>query len=311
VNVQIEKAKLSSVKRKRWFTLSPEKSPFFYLLPMIIFMAIMVAYPIGRVFYLSFTQNILTRPDLVGAFIGLENYITLFSSAEFWETLGRTAVWTTLSVVGKTLIGFGIAWMLSKDIAFKRFYMLLLMIPWVTPMVVAAVAWRWIYDGQFGMLNYILMQVNILQEPYVWLGNKMSAFIATAVTDMWVGIPFMAMMFLAGLQSISVELLESASMDGASSFQRLIHIVLPIMKPIILVATTLSAIWTFNSFGVIWPLTRGGPVDATQTLIIEAYKRSFGAFDMGMGATVAVVIFFILLMFTILYKRLLMKQEEM
>jgi multiple sugar transport system permease protein len=311
VNVQIEKAKPSFVKRKQQFTLSPEKSPFFYLLPMLIFMIIMVAYPIGRVFYLSFTQNLLTRPDLAGSFIGLKNYITLFSSAEFWVTLGRTAAWTTLSVAGKTLIGFGIAWLLSKDIAFKRFYMLLLMIPWVTPMVVAAVVWRWVYDGQFGMLNYLLMQVNILQEPYVWLGHKMSAFVATAVTDMWVGIPFMAMMFLAGLQSIPVELLESANMDGTSSFQRLIHVVLPIMKPIVLVATTLSAIWTFNSFGIIWPLTRGGPVDATQTLIIEAYKRSFGAFDMGMGATIAVVIFLILLMFTILYKRLLMKQEEM
>jgi multiple sugar transport system permease protein len=178
-------------------------------------------------------------------------------------------------------------------------------------MVVAAVSWRWIFDGEFGMLNYILMQLNIIQEPYVWLGNQLSAFFATAVTDMWLGIPFLAMMFLAGLQSIPVELHESASMDGANGFQRLTRVTLPMIKPIILVATTMSGIWTFNSFGVIWPMTHGGPVDATQTLIVQAYKLSFGSFDLGMGAAIAVVIFVILLISTVLYKRILMRQEEL
>ncbi|UOQ45440.1 sugar ABC transporter permease [Halobacillus salinarum] len=294
---------------RRFF--SPEKSAFIYLLPMVVFMLIMVAYPIGRILYLSLTSNILTRPDLGIQFIGLENYWKLFSSQAFWETVGRTGLWTALSVGGKTLIAFGIALLLAKDIAFKRFYLILLMLPWVTPMVVAAVTWRWIYDGQFGMLNYILTQVHILQEPYVFLGEKWSAFVATAITDMWLGIPFLAMMFLAGLQSIPVELHESANMDGANRFQKLFHVTLPVMKPIILVATTMSGIWTFNSFGVIWPMTSGGPVDATQTLIVQAYKQSFGSFNLGMGAAIAVVIFIILTITTILYKRLLMRQEEL
>jgi multiple sugar transport system permease protein len=311
LELQVAKQKQPSLRKKPRLTLSPEKSPFLYLLPLAIFMGIMVVYPVGRVIYLSFTQNLLTRPDLGIQFIGVENYMTLFTSTEFWSTVLRTTIWTLLSVGGKIFIGFSIAWLLSKNIGFKKLYMLLLMIPWVTPMVVAAVVWRWLYDGQFGMINYILTQVNIIQEPFIWLGNKQSAFIATAVTDIWIGVPFMAMMFLAGLQSIPVELQESASMDGANELQQLFLIVLPVIKPIVLVATTLSAIWTFNSFGVIWPLTRGGPVDATQTLIVEAYKRSFGAFDMGMGAAIAVVIFLILLFFTVLYKRLLMKQEEM
>lgn len=274
-------------------------------------MLIMIAYPIGRIIYISLTQNILTRPDLGVQFIGLENYLTLFSSVDFWNTVGRTGLWTALSVFGKTFAALGIALLLSKEIAFKRLYMILLMIPWVTPMVVAAVSWRWIFDGEFGMLNYILMQVNIIQEPYVWLGNQLSAFIATAITDMWLGIPFLAMMFLAGLQSIPVELHESASIDGANGFQRLTRVTLPMMKPIILVATTMSGIWTFNSFGVIWPMTHGGPVDATQTLIVQAYKLSFGSFDLGMGAAIAVVIFLILIVSTVLYKRILMRQEEL
>jgi multiple sugar transport system permease protein len=302
---------LNERKKKRRFNLSPEKSPFFYLLPMFLFMLIMIAYPIGRIIYISLTQNIMTRPDLGVQFIGLENYLTLFSSGDFWKTVGRTGLWTALSVVGKTFAALGIALLLSRDIAFKRLYLILLMIPWVTPMVVAAVSWRWIFDGEFGMLNYILMQLNIIQEPYVWLGNQLSAFFATAVTDMWLGVPFLAMMFLAGLQSIPVELHESASMDGANGFQRLTRVTLPMIKPIILVATTMSGIWTFNSFGVIWPMTHGGPVDATQTLIVQAYKLSFGSFDLGMGAAIAVVIFVILLISTVLYKRILMRQEEL
>ncbi|PTX58485.1 carbohydrate ABC transporter membrane protein 1 (CUT1 family) [Melghirimyces profundicolus] len=298
------------MKLNKSISLSPEKSPFFYLLPVLLFMFVMVAYPILRVLYFSFTQHILTRPDLGVTFVGLQNYVTLFKSTEFWATFSRTALWTGLSVLGKTLIGFLLAWLLAKEIAFKRFYMALLLIPWVTPMVVAAIAWRWVYDGEFGMLNWVLTEVHLLSDHYVWLGHKFSAFVATAVTDMWLGIPFMAMLFLAGLQSIPREILESSDIDGASPSQRLRFIILPLMKPVILVATTLSAIWTFNSFGVIWPLTKGGPVNATTTLVVEAYQRSFGAFDIGMGSAIAIVIFLILLIFTTVYYRALMSREE-
>ena len=255
-------------------------------------MLVMVAYPIGRIVYLSFTQNILTRPELGVSFIGLANYVQLFSSAEFWVTMGRTALWTFLSVAGKTVLGFGIAWLLAKEMGFKKVYIFLLLIPWATPMVVAAVAWRWIFDGQFGMLNYILVQTNIITEHIIWLGEAATAFIATAITDMWIGLPFMVLVLLAGLQSVAPRS-ESAAIDGANAFHQLRRIILPVMKPIILVATTLSTIWTFNSFGVIWPMTRGGPVDATRTLVVDAYIRApFGAFDLGRGATIAVCYFY-------------------
>lgn len=310
MNLQTAQDGKTSVHRKKRFTLSPESSPVLYLLPAVIFMLIMVAYPIGRIFYLSMTQDILTRPDLPFGFIGLQNFISLFHSADFWQTLLRTAGWAGISVTGKCVFGFIIAWLLSKDIAFKKFYVFLLLIPWVTPMVVAAVAWSWVYNGQNGMLNWVLMNFHVISTQYSWLGHKASAFIATAVVDMWIGIPFMGMVFLAGLQSVPEEVLESAEIDGASSFHKLFYIILPLMRPVILVSTTLSAIWTFNSFGVIWPMTKGGPVNSTETLVVEAYQQSFGSFNIGMGAAVAVVIFFILLIFTIAYKRLLMKQEE-
>ncbi|RNA67676.1 carbohydrate ABC transporter permease [Alteribacter keqinensis] len=290
---------------------SLEKSPLLYLLPMILFMLIMIGYPISRVIYLSFTQNILTRPDLGVEFIGLSNYWTLMTSAEFWNTVARTVGWTSLSVGGKVLIGFGIALLLSKPIGFKKVYMFLLMVPWVTPMVVAAVSFRWMFDGQFGTVNYLLLTVGIIQENIIWLGQAATAFIATAIADMWLGLPFMILVFMAGLQAIPEEVKEAARMDGANGMQLLGKVILPMMKPVVLVAVTLSTIWTFNSFGVIWPMTRGGPLESTRTLVVDAYVRSFGAFDLGMGGAVAVVIFIFLMIFTYMYKRLLMKQGEM
>ncbi|MFB5662349.1 carbohydrate ABC transporter permease [Alteribacillus sp. HJP-4] len=291
-------------------SFSPERSPLLYLLPMILFMGIMIAFPIGRVFYLSLMENQLTRPELGVNFVGLDNYLSLLLSNEFWATLFRTVGWTSLSVILKVAAGFGIAWLLAKEIGFKKVYMFLLMVPWVTPMVVAAVSFRWIYDGEFGTLNYILRSINLIESNIQWLGKAANAFMATAIVDMWLGLPFMVLMFLAGLQSIPKELKESANIDGANGMQVLRHIILPMMKPIILVATTLSTIWTFNSFGVIWPMTRGGPVDATTTLVVEAYVQSFGSFDLGMGAAIAVVIFVFLMLSTIVYRRLLLKQEQ-
>ncbi|WP_449355219.1 carbohydrate ABC transporter permease [Virgibacillus natechei] len=299
--------KLQSIRR----VISPERSPLIFLLPLFLFLSLMVVYPIGRIIYLSFTQNILTRPDLGISFIGFENYTTLLSSSEFWATVLRTVLWTGFSVVGKCLIAMCIALLFTKDIAFKKVYTGLLLIPWVTPMVVAAVVWKWLFDGDFGTINYILLQLNIIHEPLSWLGNEVSAFIATAIVDMWIGIPFLALMFLSGLQSVPLELNESANIDGATPFQRFFYITLPVMKPIILVATVLTSIWTFNSFGVIWPMTSGGPVQATTTLVVDAYKRSFGAFDMGMGATIAIIIFLLLVGFTMIYKRLLDRQGDL
>lgn len=293
---------------RRLFSL--ERSPLIYLLPTVAYLLITVAFPIGRLIVLSLTHNILTRPDLGVYFVGVGNYVALFRSPEFWASVGRTIVWSVLSVGGKSLIGFALAWLLAKEIHFRKFYLALLMVPWVTPMVVAAVSFRWIYDGQYGVLNYLLTATHLIRENFIWLGVKASAFVATAVTDMWIGIPFMALVFLAGLQAVPEELVEASSLDGASAPRRLFSIILPQMRPIILVATTLSTIWTFNSFGVIWPMTRGGPVAATTTLIIEAYRKSFGSFDIGGGATIAMVIFLLLLCFAIAYNRLISGKGE-
>lgn len=290
--------------------ISPESSPLLYLTGAILFLGVFVAYPIIRVLYMSLMHNVLTRPDQGIYFVGLNNFISLFQNSDFLMSFNRTIWWTLLSVSGKTLIGFIIALLLVNITRGKKLFIFLLFIPWVTPNVVGAITWRWIFDGQFGMLNWLLIKAHLLSQPVSWLSSDLYSFLFTALVDMWVGIPFMAIVFMGGLQTVSPDTLESAEIDGASSFQKLFFIKIPIMKPIILVATTLSVIWTFNSFQIIWPLTRGGPVAATETLIIKAYKLSFGSYDIGMGSGVAVVIFLVLLMFSIFYNQKLNQMDR-
>ena len=183
--------------------------------------------------------------------------------------------------------------------------MTLLMVPWVTPVVVAAIAWRWVLDGQFGQLNGLLGALGLVAQPISWLGHQFTAFVVTAGVDMWVGIPFMAMVLMAGLQSVPNELYEAATIDGASGLQAFRFVTLPMVRPILLVATLLSSVWTFNSFQVIWPLTRGGPAGATTTLVVQTFTTAFGSFDFGRAAALATLVFVLLMLVSFGYWRLL------
>ncbi len=290
--------------------VSPESSPLLYLMGTMIFLGVFIAYPIMRVFYMSLMHNVLTRPDQGIYFVGIHNFISLFQNPDFLMTLNRTIGWTLLSVAGKVGVGFVMALLLLNITRGKKFFIFLLFIPWVTPNVVGAITWRWILDGQFGMLNWLLLKVHLLSQPVSWLSSNAYSFLFTALVDMWVGIPFMAIVLMGGLQTVPLETLESADIDGAGYFQKLFLIRIPIIAPIVLVATTLSAIWTFNSFQIIWPLTKGGPVAATETLIIKAYKLAFGSFDIGLGSAVAVIIFLVLFLFSIFYNQKLNQAEQ-
>lgn len=270
---------------------------------MGIFLAGLVLYPILKVFWESTLHNILTRPDEGIYFVGLDNYIKLAQDPTFWHTLGRTIAWTTISVSAKVVAGFIFAMLLADRFAFRRLYLTLLMIPWVTPIVVASVTFRWIYNGDYGDLNYYLQQLHITSSSIAWLGHGVTAFFAAMTIDVWVGVPFMAIALMGGIQGIPEELYEAASMDGAGMWTRLWRITIPQLMPVIFVTTTLSAVWTFNSFQAIWPLTGGGPVNATQTLVVMTYQTAFGAFDMGRGSALATITFAILITFSVIYWR--------
>ncbi len=288
-------------------TLSPDASPLPYLIPTILFLALFLAYPIIKVMVESLYRDILIRPDLGRTFIGFGNYAALLSNTEVLRALRITALWTLLSVGGKTLFGFAAAMLLQHPFRGRRIYLTLLMVPWVTPVVIAAIAWRWVLDGQFGQLNGLLSALGVIPHPISWLGQQGTAFVATAAVDMWVGIPFMAMVLMAGLQSVPNELYEAAHIDGATAAQVFRHITLPMVRPILLVATLLSSVWTFNSFQVIWPLTRGGPAGATTTLVVRTFTTAFGSFDFGQAAALATFVFLLLTALSFGYWRLLQR----
>ncbi|RCW52214.1 carbohydrate ABC transporter permease [Halanaerobium sp. ST460_2HS_T2] len=284
--------------------------PYLFIMPAVIFMLLIVAYPILLTFRSALFHEVLIRPWEGVEFVGLDNFLTLVKNQEFWASFQRTTIWTVSSVLGKTLIGLSIALLLNQKFKFRGFYRTLILIPWVTPQVVSAIIWRWVYNGEYGMLNYLLMRLGLINTGISWLGHKTTAFIAAVINDMWIGIPFMIVVFLSGLQGIPDELYEAAKVDGANRIQRLFKITLPQLKPVFLTATVLSIIWTFNSFNIIWVLTKGGPVNATETLVIKTYKEAFGKFDIGMGSTYAVTTFILLMIFSLFYWRMFSEKDE-
>ena len=281
----------------------PNRSPLPYLLPTLLFIGVFLAYPIFDVIKQSFEHNVPIRPWEPQGFVGLDNYVALFRSAAFQRALLVTVGWTVLSVAGKLVVGFGTALLLQRPFPGRRLYLTLLMVPWVTPMVVAAVVWRWVLNSEYGQFNGLL---DLLGLPVVpWLGQSGTAFLATATVDMWIGIPFATMVLMAGLQSIPDELYEAALIDGAGAWDRFRFITVPQLRPVLLVVLLLMSVWTFNSFEVIYPMTKGGPTGATTTLVIQAYQTAFGSFDFGMAAALSTVIFLILLAVSFGYWRLL------
>lgn len=303
----LSKRFFNSSKRRR---LRRNLTPYFFLAAAAIFMLATVGYPFVDTLRLSLYEANLMRPDLGQQFVGIQNFVTAFTTPTFWSVLGTTVAWTAISVTAKLLIGLTVALLLYAPFRGRRVYQTLLFVPWVTPAVVAAVSWKWIYDGQVGMLNYALLKLGIISDSYSWLGNTTSAFFAVVVVDIWWGIPLMSILLIAGLRGIPPETLEAAAVDGASTLTRLWYVTLPQLLPVIVTASLLSLIWTFNSFPIIWAMTRGGPAGATEILVVKTYELFFGSFEIGLGATYAVITLVILLFVSVVYTRVLRQEGE-
>lgn len=287
-----------------------QKTALVATLPALICMIAIIGFPLLTTLKSSVFKESLINPMAGSTLIGFTNFITLAIDPGFWSTLLRTTVWTLGSVLGKSLIGLLIAVLLNKEFRGNAVYRVLLLVPWATPQVIGAIVWKWIFNGQYGMLNYYLMKLGILSDHYSWLGNTTSAFLAAMVVDMWRGVPFMAIVFLAGLQSIPNDIYQAASVDGAGSWHKFRFITMPLLIPVLLAATTLSIIWTFNSFNIIWTMTGGGPLNATEILVVKTYREAFSNYDVGMSSAYATVTLIILMAFSILYWRILRRGGE-
>ena len=256
------------------------------MLPAAGLMLIFLTYPLGLGVWLAFTD---TRIGRAGVFIGLDNYTSLFADRIFWLAVFNTLVYTIVATVGKFGLGLWLAMILNNNLPFKSIIRALILVPWIVPTVLSAIAFWWIYDPQFSIISYLLVDVLHWRTTYVdFLGEPWNARFSLIAANIWRGIPFVAICLLAGLQTISPSLYEAAMLDGASPWQRFRHVTFPMLMPILAIVLTFSVIFTFSDFQLVYAITRGGPVNSTHLMATLAFQRAIPGGQLGEGSAIAV-----------------------
>jgi multiple sugar transport system permease protein len=266
-------------------------------LPAGLIIGAVTVYPILYVLWLSLHERLLIGN--VSRFIGLENFVRLWGDDRFWNALGNTVYFTVVSVALEVVLGLAIAMLLHRAFKGKGVMRAIVLIPWAIPTVVAAKMWEWMYNGDFGVLNYLLgAHIN-------WLGSAAWALNAAIFLDVWKTTPFVALLLMAGLHTIPKELYQAAKVDGASPWVTFARVTLPLLRPLLLVVLIFRTIDAFRVFDTIYVLTGGGPGNTTETLSIYAYKVLFQTLQFGYGSTLAVTVFFLVGLITLVYVRAL------
>ena len=276
---------------------------YLYLAPVILVLGGTVLFPILKAMHMSLYHHVLIKPKEYG-FIGLGNYVRLLHDQVFWLSLWNSFVWVFGSVTFQFLGGFAAALLLHQGFRGRAVLRTLTLLPWIIPGVVVALIWEFIYQPNYGLLNDVLIRLGWMTERVAWLSSPALAMPAVIVANIWRGVPFFAIMLLAGLQAIPTELYEAARVDGASVGQRFVYITLPMLRPIIVVATATRIVWTFNYADLIFVMTSGGPANATQITSTYTLMQAYSNLDFGYAATLSVALLLIMLAFTTVYLRL-------
>lgn len=233
-------------------------------------------------------------------FVGLENYAKVFASRDFWQVFGQTLVWTFTNVFFHFVLGLGLALIINQHLRLKGFWRAVLLIPWAVPSYITAFSWRWLFNGDYGFFNHVLNKFGFASIS--WLSDPHWSMFAVCVTNIWLGVPFMMVTLLGGLQGIPDELYEAAQMDGANAWQQFWHVTLPMLKPVAMVAILLGIVWTFNMFNIIYLVTQDNP--HTDILATFAFKAFFVRGEYGLASAYAVVILLILTVFSLIYLKI-------
>lgn len=262
---------------------------YLLLTPALLVVALVALYPYLRTLWMSFHDiSLIFRTN---EWVGLRNYARLLHDASYLNALRNTMVFTLSTVILETLLGLVMAMVMHVGFRGRGIVRAAVLVPWAIPTVVTSMMWSWIYNVDYGILNYLLARIGLLSGPANWLGDPQLAMVAAIIADVWKTTPFIAIILLAGLQGISQDLYEAATIDGAGAFAKFFSITLPLLVPTGLVAVLLRFLDAFRVFALIFVLTNGGPADATEVLSTYAYKVLFSTTDFGYGSAIATSMF--------------------
>jgi multiple sugar transport system permease protein len=287
--------------RKQW-------SAYLFLAPVFILFAVFTFFSVGYAFYLSFHEWNILEPHK--PFVGLDNYARLFEDRRFREAIVNTLYYTAVSVPATIFLGLAVALMLNTTIRARGLFRTFFYLPVVTPLVIASIIWKWVYNGDFGLLNYYLLKLNLIDEPLLWLADPNLAMPSVIITSVWKGVGFAMVVYLAGLQSIPEDYYDAAKIDGASGWRRLKDITFPLLSSTTLFLFVISILGSFQVFTQIFIMTNGGPLGRTRTIVWYIYTTAFKDYNMGYAAAMAFALFAMMLVFTLVQFRFLRRDVD-
>jgi multiple sugar transport system permease protein len=292
------------IRRRMW----AERSAYLFILPGVLVFSVFTFAAFVFAVWLTFHRWSIIEPEK--PFVGTQNYEDLLQDERFGQAIFNTVYFTGASVPLTMSIGLLLALLLNQPLRGRGLLRTAYYLPVITPFVVAAIIWKWLYNGDFGLFNYYLIKANVIDEPLLWLSSKTLAMPAVILMTVWAGVGFSMVVYLAGLQAIPEELYESSKLDGAGALARLWHITIPLLRPSTVFLAVLGIIGSLQVFTQIFVMTSGGPVNRTTTMVYYMYLWGFKYYDLGYASTLAIALFVMLLVFSALQLRLIRQADQ-
>ncbi|MEG0720390.1 MAG: sugar ABC transporter permease [Lachnospiraceae bacterium] len=280
--------------------MKKKMEPYLFILPVLIVLLVMFGYPLINSFIMAFQNYKLTAPDDI-YFIGLDNFRKLFGDRDTLMILKNSFVYVLASVAGQFFLGLVLAVALKKQFRGRGLYQSIVFLPWAFSGFVVGLIFRWSFNGEYGVVNNLLLKLGVINDSVAWLGTPGLSLTVVILAMIWMGIPFFAIMILAALQSIPGDVYEAADVDGCGTIRQFFQITMPYIKPTIITTVLLRTIWVFNSLDLIVIITNGGPANSSQTLPAYMYSKAFGSYDFGFAAALGVVLMLILGIYALIF----------
>lgn len=290
------KPPIISLKKKKML------EPYVFILPVFLLLLFMFGYPLVNSFVMAFENYKLTAPNNI-YFNGFDNFVKLFADSDIGLIIRNSLVYVIASVGGQFLLGMTLALALRKKFPGRGLYQSIVFLPWAFSAFVIGIMFRWSFNGEYGVVNDLLLKMGVIKESIAWLGTPGLSLLVVIVAMIWMGVPFFAIMNLAALQSIPNDMYEAADIDGCGAIKKFFSITLPYIKPTVIMTILLRTIWIFNSFDLIVVITNGGPASSSQTLPSYMYTRAFSSYDFGLASALGVVLMVVLAVYAVVFLR--------